>query len=288
MLITDFCNQPYVAEVLKTSTSGAERAPEVIERLIDGKWRTEKPSSDANDITVHHGYVASPIQYHRTTRKRTDVRGAEIEIPRIKNVRGKEYFLYDLLVLTRRQHVVVAVPFHALAGRIFLKIDDALAGTKAMYETMDITRMVIQLGAAGRIIIDTQTEIPAEIVVTRCHLAFSYPSTRSRDIEQVRLTGSNLGKSKVYSDLVQPVLNPNPTDVFVTPTLLGFALVIDHVRKTSATTDRHGNFKITVGPGLRHVTRLFSLLDEIERLEGVVSTSGNVPILQSASIKEVE
>src|SRR5205085_581292 len=127
-----------------------------------------------------------------------------------------------------------------------------------------------------------------EIFVTRCHLAYSDPVERRRDIEQVRLTGSDIGASKIYSSLIGPVLDRTASQTIVTPILLGFASARDGVKKSSATTDRHGNFKVTVGPGLRQVTRLFKLLDILESLTGVASTSGNVPILQSATIKDVE
>lgn len=288
MLVTDFCNQPYIAEVLQTSTVGAERGPEAIERLIEGKWREERVLDDGDEITIHHGYFASPFSYHRATRNRTNADGVEVQIPRTKVIRGKEHYLYDLLIVRRRRHLVVAVPFHALATSLFLKIDKVLAGTRTLYETLNITNMVIQLGMGGRIATVGENGSRAEILVTRCHLAYSDPVERRRDIEQVRLTGSNIGASKIYGELVEPVLQRAEPQSIVTPILLGFALVRDGVRKSSATTDRHGNFKVTVGPGLRQVTRLFTLLDEIERLQNVASTTSNVPILQSASIEEVE
>jgi hypothetical protein len=289
MLTTDFSNKPYIAEVLRTSSAGAERAPGAIARLIEGKWTEERtPDETGDEIVIHHGFVASPIPYHRATRSLTSTEGGAIQIPRTKHIRGKEHYLYDLLVVGRGRHLVVAVPFHGLAANLFVKIDKVLAGTRTLYETLDITNMVIRLGLNGRIVLTGENGGGTEIVVTRCNLAYSDPVERRRDIEQVRLTGANLGASKIYGDLVHPVLERTDFDTIVTPILLGFALFRSGVRKTSATSDRHGNFKVSVGPGLRQVTRLFQLLDEIERMEDVVSTTSNVPILQSTPIDDVE
>ena len=71
------------------------------------------------------------------------------------------------------------------------------------------------------------------------------------------------------------------------PVLLGFSLLSDGVRKTSAITDRHGNFKVWIGPGATRIERLFSLLDAVESINGILSTTPNLPILQSKSISEV-
>src|SRR5207247_10424251 len=126
-----------------------------------------------------------------------------------------------------------------------------------------------QLGAEGRIARLTESQSEVAIVVTRCHLAYSDPIERRHDLDQVRLTGANLGATEIYPQLVRPVLHPRPpgSGLTVTPILLGFALTTDNVKKTGAITDRHGNFKVSVGPGLRQVTRLFQLLDEIEAME---------------------
>lgn len=281
MLRTDFSNQPYIAEVLQTSSVGADRAPTAIEQLIDGRWNESRLDTDAGEITIYHGLVVSPTPFHRTRRTILDEKGKEIEIPRTKLIRKRDHYLYDLLVLRRRNHLILAVPFHGLANNIFLKVDKLLAGTRTLYETLNITNMVIRLGAKGR----TGPNAETEIVVTRCHLNYSDPAERRRDLDQVRLTGSNLGASDIYSELIKPVLRPKELPQIVTPVLLGFALIQDGVRKSSATTDRHGNFKVTVGPGLRLVTRLFQLLDEIEGMHNVVSTTSNVPILQSGAIE---
>lgn len=288
MLATDFFNQPYFAEVLKTPPAATEDAANLIERLIRGKWNRESLVDNDEEITILHGHVASPVQFHRSLRLRTHADGAEIQIPRTEFIRNKEHFLYDLLVVRRRQHVLVAVPFHALATSFFLTIDKALAGSRSLYETVNITKMVINLGLSGRTVRESKDGIKTQLLVTRCHLAFSDPATRRRDLQQVRLTGSDVGASHVYSQLVESVISPEEAPLVVTPILLGFALEKDGVRKSSATTDRHGNFKVTVGPGLRQVVRLFALLDEIEKLHDVVSTTSNVPILQSTSIKEAD
>jgi hypothetical protein len=288
MFRPDFCNQLYTAEVLRTSaaTSGA---PAVLERLIEGKWHEEHiPGTDGDEITIHHGLVASLVPHHRVRRTVTNEEGVELQIPRTKVIRGREQYLYDLLVVRRRRHVVVAVPFHGLATGLFLKIDKALAGTRTLYETLNITNMVIALGLSGRAIRQAKSEGETAIVVTRCNLAYNDPAERRHDLDQVRLTGANLGASDIYPELVRPVLRPKDSALIVTPVLLGFALLMDGVKKSSATTDRHGNFKVSVGPGLRQVTRLFQLLDEIEGMENVVSTTSNIPILQSRPIEDLE
>lgn len=301
MLRTDFSNQPYIAEILKAPLSAAEKAPAIIQKLVHGRSSTEKPvagkwadtetvtESDGAEILLYHGFVASTFAYHRTNRSVAYDGGRMVPIPRTATIRRQEQYLYDVLLVRRNEHIVIAVPFHGLATRVFLDIDKALAGTGTEYEKLNITNMVIRLGSGGRLPVKgKKNDGEAEIVVTRCHLAYSDPSERRRDLEQVRLTGYNLGASNIYSDLVTPVLSSKRPGLIVIPILLGFALVRGGVRKSSATTDRHGNFKVTVGPGLRQVTRLFQLLDEIQRLQNVVSTTPNVPILQSAVIETAE
>jgi len=286
MVTPYFSNQPYVAEILRTPAVTARRAPSAIRRHVEKEW-VEFRLEQANgpEIVIYHSFVASPIPFHRATRRIIDERGKTIEIPVTKTIRRREHFLYDLLMLRRDQHLILAVPFHALANWLFLRIDETLAGTRTEYERINITNLVLQLGTRGRIKVEGATDTVSEIVVTRCHLAYNDPAERKRDIEQLRLTGANLGASEIYSQLVRPVLDPNSSSLTVTPILLGFALIADAVRKSSATTDRHGNFKVTVGPGLRQLSRLFGLLDEVERLRNVVSTTTNVPILQSGALE---
>lgn len=282
MLTPDFSNQQYVAEVLRTT--GGAAVPTAIERLTAGKWDRDTVTTDAGSIAVHHGFVPSPVAYHRATRTIKDASGHEVSVPRTKVIRGQEQYLYDLFVLQRDRDVVIAVPFHALAMHVFVKVDKQLAGTRILYERLNLTNMVIKLGATGqaRILGDIDDET---IVITRCHLAYVDRAQRGRDLEQVRLSGANLGASPIYADLIAPVLRPAPR-LAVTPIMLGFALYSGGVRKTSATTDLHGNFKLTVGPGLRQVTRLFHLLDSVQEMRNVVSTTTNLPILQSQAIAE--
>jgi hypothetical protein len=289
MIKTDFFNQPYVAEVLRTRNKNAA-VSDALERLIIGRWKKESAEGDRVSVVVHHGLVPSLVPYHRSRRVIKNERGEEVEIPQVRKLRGQDHFLYDLLVVERGRHVIVAVPFHALAKWLFVKVDKILAGTRTEYETLNITNMVIQLGVQGRISRVTENQTEVAIVVTRCHLAYSDPIERKHNLEQVRLTGANLGATEIYPQLVDPVVNPKPkgTDLNVTPILLGFALMSDNVKKSGAISDRHGNFKVSVGPGLRQITRLFQLLDEIEQLEDVVSKTSNVPILQSGSIEGVE
>lgn len=288
MLRPDFCNQPYIAEVLRTSGAGAA-APAALERLIEGRWNEDRlPDADGDEIMIHHGLVASQVPYHRASRTITSEGGVEVQIPRTKVIRSREHYLYDLLVVQRGRHFIVAVPFHGLATGLFLKIDKVLAGTRTLYETLNITNMVIRMGLSGRVARQARSEGETAIVVTRCHLAYNDPVERHHDLDQVRLTGGNLGASEIYPKLVRPVLSPKDSALIVTPVLLGFALVTDGIRKSSATTDRHGNFKVSVGPGLRQITRLFQLLDEIEEMGNVVSTTSNVPILQSGPMESLE
>src|SRR6185437_1265880 len=119
MLRTDFSNQPYIAEVLKTSTTTAERTPKIIERLIDKTWSTETISEiDGNEILVHHGFVLSRFAYHRSTRTITTETGKALQIPRTRRIGNHEHYLYDILLLRRNDHIIIAVPFHGLATRV--------------------------------------------------------------------------------------------------------------------------------------------------------------------------
>jgi len=272
MIRTDFSNQPYVAEVLRSPAGDA--VVRSVERLIVGKWE----SQIVDDVTIYHGLTASTVPFHRVTRN-VRFEGVDISLPRTKTVRNRLHYLYDLLLVRRDRHIVVAVPFHGLATDVFVRIDRELAGTRTLYETLDITKLVIRLGAEGHARLSE-----SELVVTRCHLAFEDSAERRRDIDQVRLTGANLGASTIYRDLVRPVLEPSVAQR-VTPILLGCALYGGGVRRSGATTDRHGNFKITIGPGLRQVTRLFQLIDAIEGMSNdLASTTSNIPILQSQTI----
>lgn len=289
MIRTDFFNQPYIAELLRTQVGSAERAPSAIEEVIHGKWDSDiLVDPNGSETTIYHGFIASPYAYHRATRNISSAGGAAIQIPRIKTIRRRDHYLYDILLLRKDEHLVVAVPFHALASRAFVDIDNALAGTRTLYEKLNITNMVIRLGASGRMPVRSEDEDSTEIVVTRCHLAYSDPGERRRDLEQVRLTGSNLGASEIYAQLINPVLKPKQSPLVVTPILLGFALIRGGVRKSGAITDRHGNFKVSVGPGLRQVIRIFQLFNEVQRIRDVVSTTPNVPILQSKIIEGTE
>jgi hypothetical protein len=289
MIRPDFQNQPYTAEVLRSTPSGTLQATAAIEQIVDGRW-TKQIAGDTNgrEITIYHGMLASPFPYHRAVRIVTEANGAEVQIPRTKVSRRKEYFLYDLLIFRRQEHLIVAVPFHGLAVNVFPRIDEVLAGKRMVYEILNITNLVIRLGTSGRITLPTDPARGSQIIVTRCHLAYADQAQRRRDIEQVRLTGTNLGATDIYPQLVGPVLDSSASSLTVTPILLGFALIKDGIKKAGATTDRHGNFKISIGPGLRQATRLFDLLDEIEAMKNVLSVTSNIPIRQSASIEGAE
>lgn len=283
MFRTDFENHTYTAEVLRTSKVTATPA-ESMESLLVGRWNlAEVPQAGGAPVTLYHGFVASRMAYHRTTRQRKNDQGVEEEIPRTKELRDKPHYLYDVLLAQRRDHVVVAVPFYALAESLFVKIDARLAGTRTMYEKLNITRIIVHLAAAR----EPGEEPPdRQIGVTRCQLAYEDPEQRRRDVQQVRLTGDDLGATEIYQQLIAPVLDPTASDLRVTPVILGFASLLAGVKKSSAVTDRHGNFKVHIGPGLRQLLRIFELLDDIEAIKGVVSSTSNVPILQAGAIED--
>ena len=197
--------------------------------------------------------------------------------------------LYDVFVALRGKHLVVAVPFHEFAEEFFFKIDEQLSGMGIRYEKLDITATVVKLGASGTTsVLQQVTKQRIELSVTRCHLAYADQETRKSNLHQVRMTGGNLGASNEYKALIEPVLNPRKSSLTVTPVVMGFALSANGVRKSSAVTDRHGNFKLWIAPGLRRLIRLFELLDTLEALNGVTLTTTNVPILKSEAIREAE
>ena len=233
--------------------------------------------------------MASFREYHRFPRTITAEDGEKITIPRQAVIRGKSSQLYDVLIAQCQNHIVVAVPFHQLAEEFFVKVDRALAGTSALYERLDITSMVIRLGSAGsaNVVIPATKEAIA-LSVTRCHLAYTEREGGNANLKQVQMTGGNLGASPEYQGLIGPVLQPRNSVATVTPIVLGFALATNGVKKSSATTDRHGNFKIWVAPGIRRLTRIFGLLEAIETMRDVTTTTSNVPILQSKTIRDAE
>lgn len=286
MIRPDFCDQPYVAEVLKTSANFS--VEEVLAPMIAGKWAVERVDDGTDErVRVFHGFIPSVKPYHRVTRRITSTNQEITEIPRQKTIRRVAHFLYDILLIQRKRHLVVAVPFHGLAAKSFVDVDKLLAGTRTLYERLDITKMVVELGSTGRLSLK-DSEIPSGIILTRCHLAYNDPVERRRHIDQLRLSGSNLGASSIYAGLIAPVLDPTISTLLVTPILLGFALVSGGVKRSGVITDRHGNFKIAVGPGLRQIIRVFHLLDHIEQMEKVALTTSNVPIRQSSTIEGVE
>ena len=284
MLIPDFSNQPYIAEVIRTRAASAD-VISAIGQLLPGEWVRETAIVDDTEMLTCHGFVLSPVPYHRAVRSVRTSDGTVVTFPRSKIVGRDEYYFYDLFVVNRNGHFVVAAPFHGIARDYFPKIDRALAGRRIAYETLNITNMVVKLGTQGRMAFSRSNDEEDAIIVTRCHLAYDDPEERRRDIEQIQLTGANLGATKIYAELVRPVISPKNAALTVTPVLLGFALFADGVKKSGATADRHGNFKVSVGPGVRQLKRLFRLLDGIQEMQTVVSTTSNVPILQSGAIE---
>jgi hypothetical protein len=230
--------------------------------------------------------VASEKVYHRSTTTIELPTKKTITVPRTIEIRKKLHYLYDVLVARCGRDVIVAVPFYGLAEMFFVQVDRALAGKSVLYEKLDITNMVIRLGRSGVVKVSpTKSPRKLEIGVTRCQLAYSDPEGRRLDLQQVMMSGGHLGASDIYRFLIEPVLRPKSYTLTVTPILMGFTLLEEDVRKTSAITDRHGNFKLWVGPGASRVERLFALLKGIETIEGIVSTTGNLPILQSRTIR---
>jgi hypothetical protein len=284
VLIPDFSNQPYIAEVIRTRAASAD-VISAIGQLLPGEWVRETAIVDDTEMLTCHGFVLSPVPYHRAVRSVRTSDGTVVTFPRSKIVGRDEYYFYDLFVVNRNGHFVVAAPFHGIARDYFPKIDRALAGRRIAYETLNITNMVVKLGTQGRMAFSRSNDEEDAIIVTRCHLAYDDPEERRRDIEQIQLTGANLGATKIYAELVRPVISPKNAALTVTPVLLGFALFADGVKKSGATADRHGNFKVSVGPGVRQLKRLFRLLDGIQEMQTVVSTTSNVPILQSGAIE---
>jgi hypothetical protein len=209
-------------------------------------------------------------------------------IPRTRVRARKTLTLYDVFIAQCDHHIVVAVPFHDLAEHLFIRVDRELAGTRTVYEKLDITKMVIKLGARGATKVPANSSDPISISVTRCHLTYMDKERRPANINQIQMNGVNLGASDEYKSLIAPVLSSGNSAATVTPVVLGFALSANDVKKTSATTDRHGNFKLWMGPGVRRLFRLFDLLRVIEGLENVTSTTSNVPILQSKNIEAAE
>lgn len=288
MIMPDFLNQPYIAEVLRTSAAATDLLS-AIGSITSGDWSQETTSGlDDREVVINHSFILSPRAFHRSTRRFTTPDGETITVPRVKSIRRHDHYYYDIFVVRCDRHVIVAMPFHGLAKEVFPQIDRSFAGKRVMYERLDITNMVIQLGASGKRSVPSAEDGDSAIVVTRCHLSYEDSAERQRDIEQVRLTGSNLGATEIYANLISPVLNFKRSRLRVSPALLGFALFSGGVRKSGATTDKHGNFKISISPGLRQLIRMFDLLSEIEAMENVASVTGNIPILYSGSMEPEE
>src|SRR5579862_6853372 len=180
MLIPDFSNQPYIAEVIRTSASSQD-VLSAIERLLTGSWKDETILVDNAEVTIHHGFLLSSVPYHRSTRTIVNADGAQINIPRSRTVRNRDHYFYDVFVANRNRDFIVAAPFHGLAKDLFPKIDRALAGKRILYEILNITNLVVGLGTTGRLVLSGDDDSDIAIVVTRCHLAYDDPSERRRD-----------------------------------------------------------------------------------------------------------
>ena len=289
MLNPDFSERTYTAEVMKTEATTDEIFKAILRLTIDPEIEDMADERLGCAVKVGHSFLASRRLYHRSSRTVVSGSGQEITVPRQKTIRGQECSLYDVFVAQYRYHVIVAVPFHELAEEFFVRIDRTLMGSGIHYERLDITEMVIKLGSMGTAsILQPSTGETVSLSLTRCHLAYADQQDRSESLQQVRMTGANLGLSNEYRVLVAAVLNRGASGTTVTPVILGFALSSNGVRKSSATTDRHGNFKLWIAPGLRRLVRLFGLLEALEAMKKVTLTTSNVPILRSKTIRDAE
>jgi hypothetical protein len=284
MLNPDFSERTYTVEVLETKADSVE----AILSLTRGIAATDEIVERNGVVKLYHAFLPSAQPYHRYTRTVERVDGESITIPRQIEVRKKTQSLYDVLIAQSKNHVLVAVPFHQMAEHFFVKVDTALSGTGIGYEKLNITRLVMTLGEKGRVEVPTNTDEKLSLSLTRCHLAYVDREGVIGSLKQIQMTGSDLGAAKEYQTLVAPVLDQSEKGPTVTPIVLGFALNLNGVKRSSATTDRHGNFKLWVAPGLKRVTRVFELLEAIRALRKVATTTVNVPILQARAIRDTE
>ena len=285
----DFADRTYTAEVLRFKADASEAFKAILRLTIEPEIEEVSDEATGSLVKVCHAFLASRKEFHRATRIILAPDGSQILLPRQKKIRDVQHNLYDVYLAQCRNQLVLAVPFHELAEEFFLRADDRLGGTNARYEKLDITTLVIKLGEAGTAsVLTSRAGDKLALCVTRCHLAYVDQIRRSASLQQLSMTGSNLGESREYRELIAPVIHPDDSATTVTPIVLGFALSANGVRKSSATTDRHGNFKVWIAPGLRRLLRLFDLLAALQGLKDVMQTTSNVPILQSRTIRSAE
>jgi hypothetical protein len=289
MLNPDYSDRTYTAEVIKCKTPTHNVANAILRLTSDADFDERINQVGASATRLRHSFLPTKESYHRFPREVTLADGSRITIPRQKESRTGSVNLYDVLIAESGHHVIVAVPFHELAEEFFVRVHERLSGMNARYEKLDITEMVIRLAQAGaQRVLSERPGVKVGLSITRCHIVYSAPDRRTLDLQQVTMTGANLGASKDYQSLIQPLLRPKETSTAVTPNVLGFALLENGVRKSSATTDQHGNFKIWIAPGLRRLIRVFALLETLEGMKDIALTTPNVPILQSATIQHAE
>jgi hypothetical protein len=289
MISPDFSDRTYTAEVVRAK-AGALQVFQAITRL------THRPTledhlgePDGMTVKLCHAFLPTPRDFHRYPRTIVSSDGNEITIPRRHRLRDKDQNLYDVLIAYHGQHIVLAVPFHELAEEFFVQVHDYLSGRGTRYEKLDITKLVIKLGSSGAAKLSVQTSPGvSELSVTRCHLTYADQQSRSTNLQQIRINGTNLAKCDEYKALIAPVLRKTITPLTVTPIVLGFALLVDGVKKSSAITDLHGNFKLWVAPGLRRLIRVFALLEALESMNEVTYATTNLPILRSEKNREAE
>jgi len=283
----DFSDRTYTAEVLAINKNSEVALKAILRQSQDPTIDFHVEESSGRKIKIHHAYISSEVRFGRSTRIVNIEGKKQVEIPRRQTYRGKEMFLYDVLIAESGKHFALAVPFHELAETFFVQVDRALVGNGVKYEKIDIRKLVKRLGIEGATEIpDKDPENIISLCATRCHLAYNYADGRVENLKQIQMTGANIGQSAEYKSLIASIVKPNAyPDFEVTPIVLGVALCVNGVKKSSATTDQHGNFKLWIAPGLRRLTRLFDLLKAIEKIEEVASTTSNVPILLSKTIR---
>ena len=288
MINPDFTDRTYTAEVIKCKGDADTQFNSILKLLIAPETE-DQVDETKKSIKICHAFLKTKRDFHRFSKPIIGGDGSEISIPRKKVIRGHTYNLYDVFVAQHGSHIVIAVPFHGLAQEFFPEVDGILNASSSYYQKLDITRMVIKMGSTGSASLAAdRSGNQAGIFVTRCHLAYAEQMNRTSHIQQVCMTGSNLGESNEYKALIAPVINPKDSNLTVTPIVLGFALSTNGVRKSSAITDRHGNFKIWIAPGIRRLIRIFDLLATLEAIKNVTLFTNNMPILQSKTIEDAE
>ena len=204
MLNPDFSDRTYTAEVIRVRTK-ADDAIRALSRLTyEPNRQLETDENIDAPISIIHAYLPSRRQFHRAERLVTSDTGARVQIPRRIQRRGSENYLYDVLIAQCRNHIILAVLCSRHGRGVFVQADRALAGTGARYEKLDITGLVIRLGSGGALDLSEGNRGETSISVTRCHLAYTDLEGRNRNLQQIQMTGANLGAVAPIQSLIAP------------------------------------------------------------------------------------